>query len=259
MSIRGFAPMLLVFAQLALAAPVLAQERAPWDGTRTYLSRGELQDLLEKYELSAASPGYSDVMRAQASREAERIRLRLQEGDYQVGDVLSLRVDGVADLTENFTVRTGRTILLPHAGEISLHGVLRSEAREYLTQQLARTIRDPTVHVQSLVRIAVTGDVGRPGFYIVGTEAVISDVLMEAGGPGRAARLADTRIERGDAVLWHADALQVALAAGYTIEDLGLRAGDRIHVPPARRWDNQTIRFALVTIPSLVALLLRLF
>jgi protein involved in polysaccharide export with SLBB domain len=219
---------LMVAACLA-AVPAFAQAGGAPDPAPT--TRAGLEALLAHQEQVAASPGASRGARDAARREAEEIRRRLEEGDFQVGDRILLSVDGHEELTETFTVTAGRVLVLPSIGEIGLAGVLRSELQSTLTEQVGRYIRNPSVQARSMIRISVLGEVAQPGYYVVSTESLVTDALMLAGGPGPRARLPAMRIQRGSERVWAGDELQAAITEGRTLDQLALRAGDQIMVP----------------------------
>jgi protein involved in polysaccharide export with SLBB domain len=152
---------------------------------------------------------------------------------FQVGDRVMLRVEGDSALSDTFTVVTGPALQLPIIGEISLAGVRRADIQSHLTRELGRYIKDPVVEARALIRVSVMGEVIRPGFYAVPIDLVLADALMIAGGATQAARVDKLRVLRGsgEGALWGGDQLQAAIARGATLEDLGIRAGDRIQVP----------------------------
>ncbi len=175
---------------------------------------------------------------------------------FQVGDRILLLVDGDSTLTDTFTVVAGPAIELPVIGTVSLAGVARSGIEDHMRRQLARYLKDPVVHARALIRLSILGAVTRPGFYAVPTDLVLADALMVAGGPTQDARVEKLRVQRGADRLWSGAKLQAAIARGATLEDLGLRAGDRIDVPRGRDVES-TVRIvgALVTIPVAVCVL----
>lgn len=225
-------------ALLLAAGAARAQVSDDWDTSRFQMTRDGLEQLLETYEAAASSDAYSDELRARARYEATLVRTRLREGDFQVGDQIILQVEAHDDLSDTFIVETGRKITLPLIGEISLQGVLRSELESHLTREIGRYIREPVVRARSLIRISVLGAVGQPGFYTVPAEALFEQILMTAGGPASNAKLTEVRIERGTRNIWEGEPLQQAIIEGRTVDQLSLRAGDRIVVPEEgqRNW-----------------------
>jgi len=150
---------------------------------------------------------------------------------FQPGDVIRLEVEGDTVFTGTFTVGPGPALTLPVIGQISLVGVRRAEVEAQLKEQLSRYFKNPVIHAKALIRLSIVGEVTRPGIYPVPTDLVLADVFMVAGGPTHEAKFAATRIERGDQRLVDAKELQRALGRGLTVDDLNLRAGDRITVP----------------------------
>jgi polysaccharide export outer membrane protein len=150
---------------------------------------------------------------------------------FQPGDVIRLEVEGDTVFTGTFTVGPGPGLTLPVIGEVSLVGVRRTEVEAHLKRQLGRYFKNPVIHAKALIRLSIVGEVARPGIYPVPTDLVLADVFMVAGGPTHEAKFAATRIERGDQRLVDAKELQQALGRGLTVDDLNLRAGDRITVP----------------------------
>jgi len=90
------------------------------------------------------------------------------------------------------------------------------------------------VQARALIRVSVAGEVTRPGFYAVPIDLVLTDALMLAGGATKDARVDRLDIRRGNSSVWSGGRLQAAIARGATLDELGMRAGDRIQVPGQR-------------------------
>jgi protein involved in polysaccharide export with SLBB domain len=246
----------LLASALLIASTASARAQEPkqsWDGARPGISRAELEELRTRFENAAESPGYSNGLRARARLQADAIKARLTEGDFQVGDRVVISVEGQETLTNTFDVGTGRMLVLPGVGNVPLQGVLRSELEPRIAQNVARVIRDPAVHARPLIRLAVTGEVGKPGYYTVPLDGLVTDALMLAGGPTARANLGQLRVERGNALLFSGDSLQQAIIDGKTLNQLNVRAGDRITVPSVQqRSVGEIVRLAVVALPTLL-------
>lgn len=244
--------------RMAIVAAALAALHGPAGAQASGagpVTRPELQALLARNEAAAASAG-SRAARARADADARMLRTRLEQGDFQVGDRILLTVEGHPELTDTFTVSDGRRLVLPVIGEVPLAGVLRSELPAYLRGHVGRVIRDPALHARSTVRIAVLGEVGAPGYYVVSPESLVTDALMVAGGPTGKAKLAGMRIERGDERVLEGDDMQQAITEGRTVDALSLRAGDRIVVPARNAGPiGEAGRAILWVIPAAAALI----
>src|SRR5256886_11500544 len=136
---------------------------------------------------------------------------------FQVGDQISLQVEGDTALSHTFTVGAGPALTLPVIGAIPLAGVQRAVVETYLTQQLGRYVKSPVVHAKALVRLSILGEVERPGFYAVPADAVMGDALMVAGGPTRDAQGGGRRREPERGRGWGGVALRPGDAPGSTM------------------------------------------
>lgn len=190
--------------------------------TRAQLEARAAQD---DHEAQTASDA---AVRSQKMAEAAAIRERLRDGDFQVGDRVALVVRGDSALSDTTVVRAGRVIQLRGLPDISLAGVLHSELDDYLTKQLAKYLRNPEVEASSLVRIAVLGEVGRPGFYSVPADMTLSDAVMLAGGPTQGGDVNKTEIKRDNKPVYPDKVVRQAFASGTTLDQMNVRAGDQI-------------------------------
>ena len=250
-----------VVAAVIASVPTAAQE--DWDPRRVYMTREALQGLLDRLELTAQSPAYSSTLRDRTRGEAELVRVRLTDGDFQVGDRILLVVENEATLSDTFTVDRGRVLSLPLIGDIALSGLLRAELETTLTEYVGRFVRDPRVRARSLIPVTITGAVGQPGFYTLPSELRLTDALMRAGGTSPTARITAIRIERGDDEIWDKESLQVAITEGRTLDQLSMRAGDLVFVPDAgpRTGTYQWVRMIgmALAIPVAIAGLIAIF
>jgi protein involved in polysaccharide export with SLBB domain len=246
----------LALGALLLPGAAAAQEIA-WNPQGFLATRAELTAQLEQYEAAAASPAYSAELRRQARRDADLVRARLEHGDFRTGDQVLLRVEFEDALTNTFVVTADRSLILPFVGEIPLAGVLRAELTEHLRREIGRYVREPNVRAPTTLRLTVMGQVGRAGFYVAPSDAIITDVLTLAGGPGTNAAIDDIRIERAGQTIWDGERLQEHIIGGMTLDQLSLQAGDRIVVPETRR-RFQTARWVLATVPTVLFLMVRI-
>lgn len=225
-------PILAAIAFLLMLPPSLAAqlpvESDPGSAIRT---RQDLENLAQQYQQVLESPAYSNAVKELVRSRAERISQRLTRGDFELGDRVVLYVEGEPQLPDTVAVQAGPRITLPLFGDISLYGVLRSELEPHLADALSQFIRNPTVRAQALMRISIQGSVGRPGFYVVPADMLLSETLMVAGGPAQQADLPEIRVERGTQVVMEGVELQEALRQGFTLDQLNLQAGDQVVVP----------------------------
>ena len=184
--------------------------------------------------------------------EAFLLRNRLERGDFQDGDRIIVQLLGSVPLNDTITVRAGKMLPLPRMDDLPLDGVLRSELNEKLSSHLAKYLRDSTARATPLLRVAVLGQVGRPGFYYTPADVLLSDVLMQAGGPGGNAKLDEMTIRRSGETIWNAQDTRTAVTDGLSLDRLHLRAGDEIYVPAERRFSWLTALRMVTVAASLV-------
>ncbi len=140
-------------ACVAIASPLAAQSSVRVDATRANLDRLALEGLQQRYEAAAASPAYSEVLRQRAQLEAAKIRARLEQGDFNVGDRIAIAVQGNADFSDTFAVQPARVLIIPTVGEIPLAGVLSTELQGHLISYISRFLRNPQVQAKALIRV----------------------------------------------------------------------------------------------------------
>jgi protein involved in polysaccharide export with SLBB domain len=185
---------------------------------RAMATRAELEEILA----GKKGPVSDDL--------ARQVKDRLEKGDLQPGDRIALRVVGEQTLTDTFTVSTERTLELPNMAPVPVKGVLRSELRPYLTQQLARFIRNPDLQAAALVRVSLSGAVGRPGFYNLPADVLASDAIMAAGGPAGNADVTKTTVRRGVDEILDEKEVASAVQTGESLDQLNIQSGDEIIV-----------------------------
>ncbi len=169
--------------------------------------------------------------RSGKSAEAASIRERLKVGDFYPGDRLVIDLFGGEEpFRDTVSVRAGQEVVLSTFPAFSLKGVLRSEADSALVVQARRFIQRPIVRTQPLVRLLVTGAVGRPGFVTVRGDAAVSDVVSSAGGLTGMSRLAKSKVKRGTGVLVDKDSLSIVFRTGMTLDQADIRAGDELAI-----------------------------
>jgi len=247
-------PLLLVLCWLTMWRPGAAQTppvaEARLDMRRAQATRVELQASLIQIDSILQSPGYSSRIREAKRREAQLIRERLTEGDLQVGDQVAITVLNEAQLSGTFAIGSGRVLTIPGLPDIPVRGILRSETEDYLTEQLKRFVRDPSVRVLTSIRMSIMGAVGKPGFYQVPADVLVSDAIMLAGGPAGAADPNRTVIKRSGNVLFSQEEIRDALVRGTTLDQLNLRAGDEMVVDQTQVQRRSTV--SILTVIGLV-------
>jgi protein involved in polysaccharide export with SLBB domain len=231
----------VVDAQQAVVPPTVAP------GARM-ASRAELEAAAAHLDRLAASPAYSRSTRDRARDGAAHARRRLAEGDFRPGDRILVRVEGQRQLDDTVTVLEAGRISLRGIRDVTLSGVLRSELEPLVRREVTALILDARVSARPLMRVAVLGAVGRPGYLAVTSESTLDQLLTLSGGPSPNAGVDRATVMRADTLLLGAKEVVRAFAAGSTIEDLALADGDVLSVPSqSPPWDR-TATLSIVTL-----------
>ena len=230
------------------------------------LAQTEVQPLPARREFESRSELEAQAKQAETQHRTGEVWLlkqRLEKGDFQDGDRILVKVQGNAlagaafiQVPDTITVRAGKKLELPRMTDLSLDGVLRSELNERLTQHIGQYVREPSVRSVPLVRLAILGSVGHPGYLYTSADAPLSDVLMQAGGPAGNADMSGVVIRRGGDVIWNAQDTKAAFADGLSVDRLHLRAGDEIMIPEQSHFPWLVV---LTTSVSMAALLFTIF
>ena len=138
--------------------------------------------------------------------------------------------------------RPGPMIMLPVIGVDAADRRAPHRAwRRISTTAVGRYFKQPVVHARALVRLAIEGEVAHPGFYAVPTDVVLGDVLMAAGGLTTEAKMTEPEDRPGRT---RSHRRRTSSSSRWrrvsTLDDLGLRAGDRIYIPRLVRRDMES-------------------
>lgn len=187
----------------------------------------------------------SGLERTGKPAEAAAIRERLRVGDFYPGDRVVVDLFGGEEpFRDTVSVRTGQEVVIATFPAFNLRGVLRSEADSALIAQARRYIQRPVVRTQPLVRLLVTGAVGRPGFVTMRGDAAVSDVVSSAGGLTGASRLPKSKFKRGSVTLVEKDSLSTIFRSGMTLDQADIRAGDELVIAEKKQGNFTNILWA---------------
>lgn len=248
--------LVVALASTGAAHPLVAQ--TPVTSHTRMATRADLERLQVSYEQLAASTAYGDRTRAKARSQAEEVRRRLREGDFRVGDRIIVRVAGGAAVLDTVTVTDGQRIEVSGVRQVDLAGVLRAELSTKVTTEVREIVKEATVSVLPLTRIAVYGAVVRPGYYAVPLETTLDQLISVAGGPTENARPERVRLMRGDVVILNGADVLEAIAQGRTLDALDTREGDVLDVERRDQgWQTaNTVQIITVLLSPLITFLL---
>ncbi len=158
------------------------------------------------------------------------------------GDVVKVQVFGHDELSGDFPIDENDTLLLPIVGGFSVENMTINDLRGRIRREFGQLYTQSFVAVTPLFRVAVLGEVQRPGLYSVDPTMTVYTVIAEAGGTMK------TSNERGIKLIRNGQEMGIPLAAGSlasaTLRELGIRSGDQIIVP-RKSWNTDTWLIAL--------------
>ena len=152
-----------------------------------------------------------------------------QEGfRLQPGDVVRLTIWREEDMSGELPVGADGMVVFPQIGPVPVTGESTTTLRAKLLEEYSKTLRNPSVDIQFLKRIAVFGAVNKADLLLVDETMTIADLIALAGGTTPEG--ASDRIE----ILRDGERLQWSLSQGTRLRELAIMSGDQVYVPERR-------------------------
>ncbi|MEO8295141.1 MAG: SLBB domain-containing protein [Gemmatimonadota bacterium] len=257
-SLRRCIQLFALSVLLATSTSTARGQVAPTMDRRPQATRAELEAALVEIDKILSSPAYGPEIKSQKRGEGDMIRVRLKDGDFQVGDqiklTLSVPITPTGQPTTNAPVTVGpdQMLQIPDISPIPLHGVLRSEVQDYLTQYLSRLFKDQTVQAIPTIRLTISGGVKQPGFYQLPADTPLTDAITQAGGFGGGTDLSKTVVKRSNEELWGKEEMNQFIIDAVTLDQLNLRSGDELIVGQMAQTNWYTTLRTYAIIPGLI-------
>lgn len=162
------------------------------------------------------------------------------------GDRLSMSVAIVDEYSGDYQILADGTLNLPLIGPVAVGGLTLQQAAATITKRYQRYIHYPVVSLDLIkerpIRIAIAGEINRPGTYTVATaeEGIpnVTEAIQLAGGITQLADIRNVQVYRQqtnetrggtpiDVNLWE------LLTTGDITQDIALRDGDTLLIPKA--------------------------
>lgn len=115
------------------------------------------------------------------------------------GDSIRVVVWRKPEMSGDFIVGPDGTITHPLYQAVRVGGIPFGTAEINLRNFLARFEQDPQFVAEPLIRVAVSGEVGRPAMYAMRPETSIPEAVAQAGGPRDTGNKDKVRVLRKDA------------------------------------------------------------
>lgn len=240
-----------------LAALVLTGEGAlAQGGPGQLVSRAELTAAVSQADSATSIGDYGS--RARNAMLASAIRRRLRDGDFQVGDRVIVTIVSDAVRKDTLAVRVGSLLELPGKIVVPVAGVLRSELKDRVSNEVLKYVKAQQIEVTPLMRVGVLGEVTRPGFFAFASDIPLTDAIMGAGGPTAGADLERSIVRRGNLEYRSASETRKAIARGLTLDQFGLNAGDELVVGRRGGFSPASIMSMAGALASVLALVITL-
>jgi len=177
-----------------------------------------------------------------------------QETPYTLGagDVLNINIFNIPEYTGDYRVTVDGTLNLPIVGSVDVKGLTIAEAQELIANRYKPILQRPIVTVtlsqRRPIRVAISGEVNRPGSYTLSSTngsgtgggqgnnqqfPSITQAIQQAGGITRSANVREVKLRRE--IQGEPSVLTVNLwklvEEGEIVQDVTLRDGDRIIIP----------------------------
>jgi polysaccharide export outer membrane protein len=166
------------------------------------------------------------------------------------GDVVRITVWGHQELSGEFPIDENYDLLYPLIGPINVRSLTVTQLRERINTDLSQLFQRPFIAVTPLFRVAVLGEVLKPGLYSVDPTLTVFDLLALAGGATRQANQSRLQLIRGGENI--RVSLEPAAIARSTLRELGVRSGDQLVVP--RSWFTREDLSLVIQIANFILL-----
>lgn len=154
-----------------------------------------------------------------------------------IGDSVSIEITGSLELDSVMKITRQGTILIPKVGVISVAGMSLSDARIAINKSVQKLYigADSFVSISELadIQVLVTGFVEVPGIYTLGAGSSVLSALRTAGGINDQGSYRKINLKRSGKTLLNFDLYDLFINGDLSANE-PLRAGDVIHVAPAR-------------------------
>jgi polysaccharide biosynthesis/export protein len=170
------------------------------------------------------------------------------------GDSVRVVVWRKPEMSGDFIVAPDGSITHPLYRAVRVGGVPFSTAESNVRTFLARFEQDPQFVLEPLVRVAVSGEVGRPQVFALRPETSIAEAVAQAGGPNQFGRRDRVRVLRREGGDRQREIFVDLLNPQGSAASLRVRSGDQIVVDRRRSMFRDVLLPALGLIGSVASI-----
>ncbi len=177
--------------------------------------------------------------------DAEKADMIKKEGGFSPssilgsGDEITINVWRHEDLKRTVQIDPSGNIYVPLAGKVEASGLTISQLSEKIASGLSKYLVDPQVdiNVSSLKsrKVHILGEVKSPGTFILDQNMLAWEAISQAGGFTTDANQKKVLLIRSEKGVARVAALNIhdMLKTGKIDQDIRLRSGDVVYVPPS--------------------------
>lgn len=141
------------------------------------------------------------------------------------GDVVRMAVWREPDYTGEYPVDAHGRVTLPQLGTMLVTGRTTEWLSDTLTAAYRKLLNNPSVSVVVLMRMTVSGEVGRPGFVQADATMSVGGLISQAGGLTPLANRDKIQLLRDGRVV------VASLGPGTMLWRTPVQSGDQVYVP----------------------------
>ncbi len=172
--------------------------------------------------IASAAPA---AVLAQEHSDTETALDRNSPAGVRPGDVIRLWVWREKDYSGEFPVDARGKVVLPLLGEVAVPGKTAQALADTLREAYRQYLNNPSIQITVLRRVAVQGEVVKPGLYPADATISIGELIALAGGVTPNGNQKKIRLVREGHVLVS------GLGPGTVLQRSPVQSGDEVFVP----------------------------
>jgi polysaccharide export outer membrane protein len=145
------------------------------------------------------------------------------------GDVVQVKVWREQDYSGDFTVDSRGIVTVPLLGQIAVRGRAAEWVSDSLRHAYQQFLKNPSIEITVLRRIAVSGEVAKPGLYPADATITIGELVALAGGVTAVGDQKKVELLRDGRIIIS------GLGPGTVLQNSQVQSGDQVFVPQ-RSW-----------------------
>ncbi len=142
------------------------------------------------------------------------------------GDRIALKIWNEPEMSDTFNISERGEAILPKLGAVHVTALPLAELQDSLRRAYAVYLRNPSVEIAVLRRIAVQGEVRQPGIYLADLTMGLPEIIARAGGYTEAGN------PRNIVILRDGRRIRYGREEGAALLASELQSGDQIFVRP---------------------------